>query len=371
MSTAFPAHAWTAAEVAADTSWILRLSADEADGIDRAVRHAVQAATPWLQMTLADFPLPPSTVEAIDRAIALTQGRWGMCLIKGLPVDRWTEDESRLACWGLGLYMGVSRTQNRASAFMADVRNEGGAYKVANGRGYNTSAGLDFHCDSCDVVGLLCRRAARSGGDSFVVSSIALVDEIARRRPELVPVLRGPWYHSYQSAQAPGQPPYYVCPIVDDEPQFALRANRKNVMAAQRDFDDVPRLTPQQVEVLDLMDELMQDPQLCYSMRLEQGDFQLLNSYVTLHSRTNFVDFDEPDLKRHLFRLWLAVPGAQPLPASFETYFGDVRAGAVRGGLYGSAMTQEFLDFERRHAAELGMLCKVRPLLRPAETVPA
>ena len=68
---------------------------------------------------------------------------------------------------------------------------------------------------------------------------------------------------------------------------------------------------------------------------------------------------------------WLAVPGAQPLPASFETYFGDVRAGAVRGGLYGSAMTQEFLDFERRHAAELGMLCKVRPLLRPAETVPA
>jgi len=371
MSTSSSARPWTAAEAAADSSWVLRLSADEADGIDRAVRHAAQAAVPWLQMTLADFPLPPSAAAAIGRAIALTQGRWGMCLIKGLPVDRWSEDEARLACWGLGLHMGVARTQNRASACIADVRNEGGAYKTTNGRGYNTNAGLDFHCDSCDVVGLLCRRAARSGGDSYVVSSIALAGEIGRRRPDLLPVLKGPWHHSYQSAQAPGQPPWYVCPIVDDEPQFALRANRKNVMAAQRDFDDVPRLTPQQVEVLDLMDELMQDPRLCYSMRLEQGDFQLLNSYVTLHSRTNFVDFDEPDLKRHLFRLWLAVPGAQPLPASFETYFGDVRAGAVRGGLYGSAMTQEFLDFERRHAAELGMLCKVRPLLRPSETVPA
>ena len=76
----------------------------------------------------------------------------------------------------------------------------------------------------------------------------------------------------------------------------------------------------------------MPGDRLCYSMELERGDLQLLNSYVTLHSRTPFEDFDAADRKRHLLRLWLAVPSSQPLPAAFKEYFGDVRAGAVRGG---------------------------------------
>lgn len=87
---------------------------------------------------------------------------------------------------------------------------------------------------------------------------------------------------------------------------------------------------------------------------------------MTLHSRTDFEDHEEPDLKRHLYRLWLSLPQSQPLPADWAEYFGDVRAGAVRGGLYGSQMTREFLDFEQRQAAAMGMPCQVRPLVRPA-----
>ena len=100
-------------------------------------------------------------------------------------------------------------------------------------------------------------------------------------------------------------------------------------------------------------------------MELEQGDMQLLNNYVTLHSRTPFEDHDEPDRKRHLFRLWLAVPGSQPLPDDWKEYYGDVRAGSVRGGVRGSAITQAFLDYERRQAAALNMLFEPwRPQVR-------
>jgi hypothetical protein len=134
-----------------------------------------------------------------------------------------------------------------------------------------------------------------------------------------------------------------------------MRANRKNVMAAQRDFPELPRLSAQQVAALDLLDELMSDPHLCFSMWLERGDMQLLNSYVTLHSRTDFEDCEEPNLKRHLYRLWLAVPRSQPLPAQWQEYFEDVRAGAVRGGLRGDQLTQDFIDFEIRQAAALAM----------------
>lgn len=356
MTAAFRPRAWTAGEAREDHSWTLRLTPEEAEGIHQALLHARALARPFTAMTPADFPLPPAARAALERAVAMTQGRWGMCLLKGLPSDRWTEDEARLAYWGMGIHMGTARTQNRASQFVVDVRNEGGTYQAKNGRGYNTSASLDFHCDSCDVVALLCRRTARSGGESRIVSSIALRDEIARRRPDLIPVLQGPWYHSYQGAQGPGKPAYYMCPILGDDPQhFALRANRKNVMAAQRDFPEVPRLTPLQVEALALLDELMADPRLCFSMWLERGDMQLLNSYVTLHSRTDFEDHEEHDLRRHLYRLWLSVPSSQPLPSQWQDYFGDTRAGAVRGGLRGDHLAQEFIDFETRQAAWLGM----------------
>lgn len=164
------AAAWRAEEAAADSGWILRLTPDEAEGFDQALRHARQADKPWLAMGPQDFPLPPASRGALQRAAELTQGRWGMCLLRGLPVDRWNEHEARLACWGIGLHMGVARTQNRASDFIADVRNEGGVYKGANGRGYNTNAGLDFHCDSADANMV-------EGGQTPIESA----DELGRR----------------------------------------------------------------------------------------------------------------------------------------------------------------------------------------------
>ncbi|MET0508909.1 MAG: TauD/TfdA family dioxygenase [Burkholderiaceae bacterium] len=360
MTQPFGPKAWKADEVASVSSWIQYLSAEEIAGFDTALAHALKVGKPLLEMTREDFPLPPVSLAALERAFAATLDRWGMRLVKGFPVDRWTEAEARLAFWGMGLHVGIGRTQNRASQIMNDVRDEGGSYKVKGGRGYNTNAGLDFHMDSCDIVGLLCRRTARSGGTSKVVSSIAIRDEIARRRPDLLALLQeNIWYHSYQGQQDPSLPPVYRCPIIGNDPvHFAARANRKNTTAAQVDFPETPRLTPQQVEALDLLDELMASDEFCYSMTLDQGDMQLLNSYVTLHSRTPFEDFTEADNKRHLFRLWLCVPASQPLPPEWEEYYGDVRAGSVRGGVRGSAITPEFLDYERRQAVALGMKLK-------------
>ncbi|MVW77568.1 TauD/TfdA family dioxygenase [Bordetella sp. 02P26C-1] len=347
---------WKAEQVRQDDSWILRLTAEEVDGVRAALAHAKQLDKPLLSMEQADFPLPEVSRRALQAAIDMTQQRWGLCLLKGFPVDEWTEEETRLAYWGMSLYMGVGRTQNRASQFINDVRDAGGEYKVKGGRGYNTNAGLDFHQDSCDVVALLCRRTAKSGGTSKVVSSLALRDEIQKRRPDLIPVLQSPFFHSYQGTQDPTQPPYYRLSIFGTHPEyFAARTNRKNTVAAQRDFPEIPRLTEAQIEALDLLDELMPSDEFCYSMQLERGDLQLLNNYVTLHSRTPFEDYEDPDLKRHLLRLWLAIPGSQPLPDSWVEYYGDVRAGSVRGGVRGSSITEEFLAYEERQARAMNM----------------
>jgi len=364
---------WTSEDARRDTSWTQQLSADEVVGFDAALAHAKAAGKPWLAMTAADFPLNPAARDAVQRAFATTQGRWGMCLLKGFPVDRWSEEESKLAYWGVGLHAGVARTQNPASQYMNDVRDEGAAYKAANGRsrGYNTKAGLDFHMDSSDVVALLCRRTAKVGGESLVASTIAAAEELGRRRPDLLEVLKQPFYHHYQGSQDPLQPPYYACPIIGSDPEhFAMRVNRKNIVAAQRDFPEVPRVTPEQWEALDLLEEIMADSRWCFRMQLEQGDMQLVNNYVIVHSRTPFEDFEEPDRKRHLLRLWLAVPDSQPLPADWAEYFIDTRPSSVRGGLRGSQSTAEFALYERRQAAALGMAYRTWAPVKLRQDVP-
>ncbi|KAH8886163.1 Clavaminate synthase-like protein [Thozetella sp. PMI_491] len=350
-------QAWKAEDVRRETSWILRLSPEEVEGFRTALAYAKAHPKPLLDMTQADYPLPEVSKQALERAIGTTQSRWGMCLVKGFPTDEWSEADMRVAYWGMGLYMGVGRTQNRASEVINDVRDAGGSYKVKGGRGYNTNAGLDFHQDSADIVVLLCRRTAKEGGTSKVMSSIALHDHFAQTRPDLLPLLESnTWFHSFQNAQDPTQPPYYRCPIMGKSGNFfCARANRKNTVAAQRDFPEVPRLSAQQEEVLDILDEVCPSDEYCYSMELERGDMQLLNSFVTLHSRTPFLDFENPDDKRHLMRLWLSIPSSQPLPAEWAEYWGDVRAGAVRGGVRGSAITDEFLTYEKRQAETMGM----------------
>lgn len=307
-------------------------------------------------MTAADFPLNEAAADSLRTAFAATQTGYGLCLIKGFPVGSWSVDDARLAYWGIGLHVGVARPQNMASELMNDVRDAGGNYKTKNGRGYNTNAGLDFHIDSCDVVALLCLQTAKTGGTSMVTSSIAVVEEIARSRPDLMSVLMSDFHHSFGGAGDPSQPPYYSMPIIGNDPaHFAFRANRKNTTAAYRDFPEIPPLSQKQIEALDYLDEILPDPRFCYSMELERGDMQIVNNYVVIHSRTNFEDFDEPERKRHLLRLWLDVPQSTQLPEAWGARFPDVRAGAVRGGFRGSCITPEFLAFEARQARAMGM----------------
>lgn len=265
-------RAWLANDVRSDSSWQLRLTGDEIEGFRTALSHAKTINKPLLSMVQADYPLPLCSRRALERAIETTQGRWGMCLVKGFPTDEWSEDDMRIAYWGMSLYMGVGRTQNRASEIINNVRNAGGSYKVPGGRGYNTKAGLDFHQDSADVVALLCRRTAKEGGTSKVMSSIALRDRVADLRPDLLPVLESnTWWHSFQGTQDPSQPDFYRCPIFGQAGRFfCARANRKNTVAAQRDFPNVPRLSDEQEEALDLLDKIMPSEEYCYSMELER-----------------------------------------------------------------------------------------------------
>ena len=80
-----------------------------------------------------------------------------------------------------------------------------------------------------------------------------------------------------------------------------------------RRFDEVPRLTAEQNEAMELIDELTNEPELPLAYEFKPGDLQLLNNHTCFHSRTAFEDYPEHDRRRHLLRMWLV--GAEQPPA--------------------------------------------------------
>lgn len=353
-------HGWTRAEIDADPSWAVRLTAPEIADFETGLDSARRSGRSLLELSRRDFAFGPGATRRLRAIVEETQHGRGFQMVRGLPVDRWSVEDCRLLFWGVGLHLGVPRPQGKASQFMSDVRDAGGTYRSTAGRGYNTRSALDFHADGSDLVGLMCLRTARAGGESLITSSIAAHNAMLAERPDLVQALYGLFTFSRQGEQAPEEPPHYEASIFGrQDGRFACRHIRNHVRSAQLSFPEVPRLTELQTEALDYFDAVLMRPDLCFHMNFEAGDMQWINNHIVLHSRTDYEDFDEPERKRHLLRLWIASPDAPALPDAWAAAYKDTAPRAVRGGFRGVCITPEVEAFERRIAAEHQMAFRV------------
>jgi hypothetical protein len=275
--------------------------------------------------------------------------------LRGLPSDRFDLADNRLLFWAIGTHLGVARPQGKASQLMSDVRAAGGQYRGTGGRGYNTNAELDYHVDGTDVVGLYCLQVARSGGLSRVASSVAIHNEILCRDPALVERLFQPFPYNRQNEEAEDEPPFYMAPIYSlRDGHFAARYIRNHIRSSQA-RTDTPRLTDLDHRALDIIQDLAETDEFRFDMVLERGDMQFLNNHVLIHSRTHFEDFEEPERKRHLLRLWLSVPGGRPLCESLRDAYKSVERNTVRGGFKGQNVGPDLRAYQARAAAALGM----------------
>ncbi len=64
-------------------------------------------------------------------------------------------------------------------------------------------------------------------------------------------------------------------------------------------------LTAAQRHALDTLDGVLQRPDLRVEFELQPGQIYFINNRWILHNRTAFTDHPEPELRRHLVRLWL------------------------------------------------------------------
>ena len=323
---------WSPAELEARTDWIHCLTEDEIAEVEAAFHGFKESGRPIDAMEKADFPLDLYTA-VVETALERLETGPGVFMIRGFPVERYSADDMRVIYWGIGKHLGVARSQSSEGDVIGDVRDLRLPVDSPRYRGYKTAGGNVYHCDTCDVTGLLVLRPAKTGGVSHVASSVAIHNEIARTRPDLLDVLYQPFTWSMQGQESPGDPLYYEQPIFTmHDGHFSCRLVRPHIRQAQRRFAEVPRLTAAQEEALDLIDALVASPEFHHCTDFQPGDLQLVNNHVTLHARTPFEDHDDPARRRHLLRMWLSVKNSRPLSPLLGKIYRDQRAGAVRGG---------------------------------------
>jgi Taurine catabolism dioxygenase TauD, TfdA family len=334
---------WSGEELAAADDWRFRLTPPMLAEIDAAVAAVRRRGVAWEAMQRTDFPLAETASLLADIARTLEEGR-GLAKVTGLPVERYDDADLRRIWYGIGLHLGTPVSQSRAGLRMKVIRDEGtavgevhGQLRDANGATFLSSAArtvsnglLRFHTDRTDVVGLLCAGQAEAGGLSKVASTVAVHNEILRRRPDLLELLYRPYPRSRLGEEKGGEDMVYMLPVFGlRDGRFTSHYSRTYIEAAQK-LPAAPRLTPQQWEAIDLLAEVADA--LCYRMRLEPGDMQFLNNHVIYHARDAFTDDAASGQVRRMFRLWLAMPNSRALPEDHAVLWGDVRAGALRGG---------------------------------------
>jgi alpha-ketoglutarate-dependent taurine dioxygenase len=251
----------------------------------------------------------------------------GVVLLRGLPLANFPEAEISAAFLRLVSEIGTPLTQAAEGSRIFSVRDAGFAQDDPRSRGPNTSKRLSFHTDRCDVIGFLCLQEARSGGDNEIVHSRAVYDAIAEQRPDLLDVLKQPFFYKRHTVDLGNDRPWCQQPIFSFcEGHFACSFLRVLIERAHAD-PSLPSLSPLQIEALDFLEATAADPALFLRFRQHRGDLLLLNNWVTLHRRTAFEDWPELERRRHILRAWLAVPNSRPLDPMFAANYGDVRAG--------------------------------------------
>lgn len=299
------AAVWRTADVLADPSWSIQLSEQQREVIAAAGRAAAAAGHTVDTLATTEVELPGMQQAVAQWSEMLEVGR-GFLLLRGFPIDQLSAHETELAYVALGRLLGTPVGQNKTADLLTHVRDERLPADAGKVRLYRTRERQDFHTDGADIIGLLCLHGAVRGGESKIVSSWALYNELLARRPELLEALYQPMAWDLQGDVAEGQQPWFSLPPLNDVGGAPRLFYLGWYIRDAQQHADAPRLTDLQLQAMELLEALANDPTFHVEMQFQPGDVQFINNGRILHAREAYDDDPDPAQRRHLLRLWLA-----------------------------------------------------------------
>jgi hypothetical protein len=309
--------AWRGDELSRSLSWIYLLSEEQVTELETLGTRFVEADPDLRFVSKDDYPLVACADAVKEWGKDVDYGR-GFVLVRGLRTHLYSDQLSAAIYYILGLHMGDPIRQNE----MGDLFDH--VYATSDKTMDDPTAlsskvrdKLVYHSDSSDIVALMCLRPAKSGGASCLVSGAQIYNEILRRRPDLAPLLLEPFHWDWRRQDHNSPANTYTSPIISmEEGVFSMYAGSLYILTAQ-DYPEAPRLTPEQIEVLELFDAITYEEGMAIEMDFRPGDIQWLSNYAALHARTSFEDYPEPQRRRHLLRLWLSRDSGRPVVEGF------------------------------------------------------
>jgi hypothetical protein len=155
---------------------------------------------------------------------------------------------------------------------------------------------------------------------------------LREERPDLLEALYQPFPIDWRGEEPEGATPWYTSPMFSRAGDVvSSRFTSRQYFESVARYGDAPRLTPRQREALDVAQDVANRPELRLSMEFQEGDMQFLNNHVLVHAREAFEDYDEPDRKRHLLRMWIAFGDdrRRPLSPLLDERYGFVARGGI------------------------------------------
>ncbi|NKB51316.1 MAG: hypothetical protein GKR97_03660 [Rhizobiaceae bacterium] len=297
---------WNGDEIRSGSGWLNILTGHEVDDLKKmasSIRPLLHDdPNRLLTLPKQKFDLG-SFAPRLDNVFNELKSGQGLALIRGLPVEQMEPLDIASIYWGIGLHLGDATPNNPEGDMLGHITDLGKTQSDPNSRGYQTREAMDYHCDQCDIVGLICIRAAKSGGESRIASSVAMYNALVEHHPDYAQALTEPFFWTKHGEYSEGELPYYNSPVFNFfDGQLCTSFGPKHIVKGH-DLPQAPALTDLQLEAIRVAEEIADQNR--YDMVLEPGDMQFLNNYVALHTRSAYQDHEEPDKKRLLWRLWL------------------------------------------------------------------
>ena len=325
---------WTTEEMAASEVWLYRFDTREIAEIRDAIAPFDRDDVDLMSVEAEHFNLPRLGKVLGDVRQELLYGR-GFALFRGLPVEEMGKRGTAVAFWAVSRYLsdGVC-SQNKRGHVLGHVTDLGESRSNPSQRGPYSREEIPFHVDCCDIVGVLCLETPVSGGESSVVSSVALHNEMLKRRPDLVAIIAEPYFRDRRDEVPPGMKPYYKLPIFNYHQGYFSASIEPTYIGSAHRFEACGEMTEVQKEALAFSQALADE--MRFDQGFSRGDMQFVNNHVIFHTRRGYQDHADPDRKRHLLRVWLKAFDGRPLPDGFYERHGTRETVDRPGGIVGT-----------------------------------
>ncbi len=324
---------WKAADHADPSVWTHRFTPDEIAELETAAGRVIAEGRSPTGFGKDEFEL--SALQGVlARCLDQLADGCGFVFLRGLDVTRYDRVTLKAIYWGICAHLGVGISQNASGEMMSAVTDYGDTYKGDdpyrhNIRLHRTTAEIHPHTDSCDYVALLCERPAKKGGESAVVSSLAIYNEVLANHPEyLAPLCEGFHLDLVGKGTTAKELSFHRIPVFSwHGGKMSARFNKRQIELGAEKL--AGGLDPLSQAAIDYVREISVKDEFRLFMEFQAGDIQILNNRVTFHSRGMVEDFDEPERKRLLWRVWLNAGRPRPMAPEFANQLNTGERGGV------------------------------------------